>query len=177
MLLRHRTRLRTPLGPALALVGALLGLHPSPAGGQVGPVLLGAAGGLVVGGYTTVGIYVTKARFGRFLFSPDELTSLQPEILPVIVTPVAGAWLGSESTTALGRSAGWGALGFVAGAAVGGLVGKLVSGTDEGPWAGAIIGSSAGLLAGAILGAVDGLDEGGGGAPVALSWSLPLGGG
>jgi hypothetical protein len=131
----------------------------------------------VVGGYTTVGIYVTKARFGRFLFSPDELTSLRPEIVPVIVAPVAGAWLGAESSTALARSAGWGALGFVAGAAVGGLTGKLVSDSDEAPWAGAIIGSSAGLLAGAILGAVDGLDDRGGGPPVALSWSFPVGGG
>jgi hypothetical protein len=156
--------------------GVLMLARPGEASGQVGSALLGAAGGLVVGGYTTIAIYVTKARFGRYVFSPDELLSLQPEIAPVLVLPVAGAAVGAESTTALGRSAGWGALGFAAGAVVGGLAGRLVSDTDEAPWAGAIIGSGAGLLLGAILGAIDGLDESGGSAPVALSWSLPVGG-
>lgn len=159
-----------------AVAGAMILVRAEGAPAQVGPALLGAAGGLVVGGYTTVAIYVTKARFGRYLFSPDELVALRPEILPVVVLPVAGAVLGAESTTALGRSAGWGAIGFAAGGVVGGLTGRLVSDTDEAPWAGAIIGSSAGLLAGAILGAIDGLDDSGGGAPVALSWSVPVGG-
>lgn len=173
--------LRTPpphrfLMLAVVLSGALGALFPRPARAQVGPALLGVAGGAAVGGYTTVAIYVTKARFGRYLFSPDELVSLQPEILPVIVLPVAGAFLGAESTTALGRSAGWGAVGFAAGAVVGGLTGKLLSDSDEAPWAGAVIGSGAGLLAGVILGAIDGLDEADAEAPVSLAWSLPLGG-
>lgn len=159
-----------------AFVGCLVALAPRPVQAQVGPALLGAAGGFVVGGYTTVAIYVTKARFGRYLFSPDELVSLQPEVLPVIVLPVAGAFLGAESTTALGRSAGWGAVGFATGALVGGLTGKLVSDSDEAPWAGAVIGSGAGLLAGVILGAIDGLDDSDSGGPVSMSWSLPLGG-
>lgn len=150
---------------------------PSKVQAQVGPALLGAGGGILVGGYTTLAIYVTKARFGRYFFSPDELLEFSPATLPLFVAPVAGAWLGAESSTALGRSAGWGAIGFVGGAAVGGLTGALLSDSDEAPWAGAIIGGGVGLLTGAVLGAIDGLNDDGDGAPIGLSFSIPLGGG
>jgi hypothetical protein len=168
----------TPASLLLPLCWVLLLLGSTrSAQAQVGPALLGAAGGLLVGGYTTVTIYVTKARFGRYLFSTDELLSLRPETLPVLVGPVAGAWVGAESSTALGRSAAWGALGLAGGAALGGLTGRLLSDADEAPWAGAVIGGGVGLLTGAILGAIDGLDDDpGGGAPVNLTFSLPLGG-
>lgn len=172
---RRPLRHRLTLTPLLAL--SLLLLRPHSVEGQAGAAVLGGVGGLVVGGYTTVAIYVTKARFGRYLFSPDEFLALRPETLPVIVTPVAGALLGLESSVALGRSAGWGALGFITGAAVGGLTGKLLSDSEEGPWAGAVIGSGAGLLVGVVLGAIDGLDDDGAAAPLAFSWSIPWGGG
>ena len=171
---------RTPCRLLFLLVVAALGLtaRPAPVRGQVGSAAVGAVGGFAVGAYTTLTIYVIKARFGRYLFSPDDLVSLSPEFLPVIVGPVTWGWIGAESSTALGRSAGWGALGFVAGVAAGGLTGKLVSDSDEAPWAGAIIGGGVGLLTGAILGALDGFDDDrGGGAPVGISLSIPLGGG
>ena len=162
----------------LALVAGPLAFRPEPARAQVGTAALGAVGGFAVGAYTTLAIYVTKARFGRYLFSPDDLVSLSPEFLPVIVGPVAWGWIGAESGTALARSAGWGALGFVGGVAVGGLTGKLVSDSDEAPWAGAIIGGGVGLLTGAILGALDGFDDDGGeGVPLGVTISIPLGGG
>jgi len=161
---------------AAALAGVVACASPRTLSAQFGPTLLGAAGGTLVGGYTTIAIYVTKARFGRYVFSPEEVLSLRPEILPLVAMPIAGAWLGAESTTALARSAGWGALGLVAGATVGGVTGKLWSDAEEAPWAGALIGAGAGLLTGVILGALDGLEETGGDAPVALSWSLPVGG-
>jgi hypothetical protein len=174
---RLPTPFRATLLAGVVWAGSSLAL-PTPARAQVGPALLGAAGGVLVGGYTTLAIHVTKARFGRYFFSPDEVLEFGPATIPLFVAPVAGAWLGAESSTALARSAGWGALGFVGGAAVGGLTGRLVSDSDEAPWAGAIIGGGVGLLAGAVLGAMDGLDEPAGGAgPVGVSFSLPLGGG
>lgn len=177
MSLRIHSFLRTAL-LACALSAGLSLSAPTPARGQVGPALLGAGGGVLVGGYTTLAIYVTKARFGRYFFSPDELLEFSPATLPLFVAPVAGAWLGAESSTALARSAGWGALGLLGGAAVGGLTGRLVSDSDEAPWAGAIIGGGVGLLTGAILGALDGLDEDDGEGTVELvSFSIPLGGG
>lgn len=175
----HRARpiVRAALLAAAVSAGSSL-VTSRPAQAQVGPALLGAAGGVLAGGYTTLAIYVTKARFGRYFFSPDEVLELRPATIPLFVGPVAGAWLGAESSTALARSAGWGALGFVGGAAVGGLTGKLFSDAPEAPWAGALIGGGVGLLAGAILGAIDGLDDDdGGGIPVGVSFVVPLGGG
>jgi hypothetical protein len=162
---------------ALILIPLVILARPGSARAQAGPAVLGAAGGFAAGVYTTVAIYVTKARFGRYLFSVDELISIQPEILPAVALPVAGAWLGAESGTALWRAAGWGSLGLLAGAGAGALTGAVVSDSDEAPWAGAIIGGGLGLLGGMALGALDGLDDGtAGGAPVSLSISFPLGG-
>lgn len=176
MSLRSTPFLRTTLLASALCAGSCL-VAPAPARAQVGPALLGAGGGILVGGYTTLAIYVTKARFGRYFFSPDELLEFNPATLPLFVAPVAGAWLGAESSTALVRSAGWGALGMAGGAALGGLTGKLVSDSDEAPWAGAIIGGGVGLLTGVILGALDGLDDDAGGGPAGVAFSLPLGGG
>lgn len=174
---RSRRSLNRLFAP-FVVVAVALAVRPEPARAQVGSAAVGAVGGFAVGAYTTLAIYVTKARFGRYLFSPDDLVSLSPEFLPVIVGPVAWGWIGAESSTALGRSAGWGALGLIGGAAAGGLTGKLVSDSDEAPWAGAIIGGGIGLLTGAILGALDGFDDDGGeGLPVGVTFSIPLGGG
>ena len=167
-----------PVVATLCLVAVFASARPAAAQSEIGTTLLGAAGGFAVGAYTTLTIYVTKARFGRYLFSVDDLVAIQPEILPVVVGPVAWGWVGAESGTALARSAGWGSLGLIAGAAAGGLTGTLVSDSDEAPWAGAIIGGGVGLLTGAILGAVDGLaDDDDGGAPMSFGFSIPLGGG
>lgn len=153
---------------------------PRPATAQAATGVVGAAGGLVAGTYTMTAIYVTKARFGHFLFSLDDALAPTPEILPLVAGPIAGAWLGAESGTALWRALGWGSVGFVGGAAVGVTVGHMIWGDDEGRWAGAIIGSAAGMLAGAVLGARDVLHESpeGGASPTpVLSISIPLGGG
>lgn len=168
------------LGLALAL-GAALHAAPAarPAGAQTIPAVVGVAGGFVAGTYTMAAIYVTKARFGHYLFSLHDALAITPEILPVVAGPVAGGWLGAESKVALGRAAGWGAVGFFGGAALGVTAGHLIWRSDEGRWAGAIIGSAAGMLAGVVLGARDGFaDDAGPAAPTPLfSISIPLGGG
>ncbi len=140
--------------------------------------VLGAGGGFVVGTYSMLAIYVTKARFGHFLFSFDEVLQIRPEILPLVAGPIAGAWVGVESSTALGRSVGWGSLGFLGGGAIGVGAGHLIWGTSEGRWAGGIIGSAIGLLGGVVLGAKDAFDEGEPGPTTTLfEFTIPLGGG
>jgi hypothetical protein len=140
----------------------------------------GAAAGFVAGTYGMMAIYVTKARFGRYLFSFDDALAVRPEWIPVVAGPITGAWLGQRSGTALGRSLGWGGLGFAGGALVGTGVGHLIWKNDEGRWAGAIIGSALGLLVGSVWGAHDGLQESPG--PLgpsgpALQVRIPFGGG
>lgn len=165
-----------------ALLAAALALQAGtsrPSAAQTVPGVVGAAGGFVAGTYTMMAIYVTKARFGHYLFSLHDALAPTPEILPVVAGPIAGAWLGAESKVALGRAAGWGAAGFVGGAAVGVTLGHLVWGDEEGRWAGAIIGSAAGMLAGVVLGARDGFDDS---EPAAATTplfavSIPIGGG
>lgn len=172
------SRLRAWMILAALAALAVLSVGARQGAAQVGSGVAGAAGGLVAGGYTMAAIYVAEARFGRFLHSYDEMLALRPEILPVVAGAFAGGWLGAESSTALGRAAGWGGIGLVGGAALGAGVGHLVWRSSEGRWAGGIIGSAVGLVTGAILGAADGLDERAEGRPVALfSFSLPLGGG
>ena len=157
---------------------AVLSVGAREGAAQAASGVAGATGGLVAGGYTMVAIYVAEARSGRFVHSYDEMLRLRPEILPVIAGAVAGGWLGAESSTALARSAGWGGIGLVGGAALGAGVGHLIWRSSEGRWAGGVIGSAVGLVTGAILGAADGLDDRDGGQPVTLfSLSLPLGGG
>jgi len=149
---------------------------PGPSAGQAGPVTAGTAAGFVVGTYTMTAIYVAKARFGSYLYALDDALTLRPEILPIFVLPIAGGWLGAESTRALKRSGLWGGVGFAGGAALGALVGELVWKDDEGVWAGAIVGSAAGLLTGIVLGARDGLGDPSSSPVPILSLSIPLGG-
>lgn len=168
----------------VAAVGALLlslpFAHPPKVAAQstVASAALGAGGGFVVGTYSMMAIYVTKARFGHFLFSLDEVLAIRPEILPVVAGPIAGAWVGAESSTALGRAVGWGSLGFVGGAAIGAGAGHLIWGTPEGRWAGGIIGSAIGLLSGVVLGGADALAEDDTGPSTTLfEFTIPMGGG
>lgn len=171
----RRAAAATATSLALLLAGAA---SPGRAAGQTVPAILGTVGGFVAGTYTTTAVYVTKARFGRFLFSVDDALTLTPEILPMVAGPVAGGWLGAESKVALGRAMGWGAVGFLGGAALGVGVGHLIWRDQEGRWAGAIIGSAAGMLTGAVLGALDGLgdDEAEPAMVPLLSVRIPLGG-
>lgn len=157
--------------------GALTG-PPRPAAGQIGPAIAGTAGGLAAGLYTTTAIYVTEARFGHYIFSVDDVVSPNLRLLPMVVGPVAGGWVGAESGHALGRAGLWGGLGFLGGAALGAGTGHLVWETSEGRWAGAIIGSALGLLTGAVLGGRDGLrddDAGPAGGSVTFALSIPMG--
>lgn len=160
----------------ILLVGTLLFAYPRAASSQVAPVAIGTGAGLVVGTYTTTAIYVLKARFGSYLFSLGDAVAFRPEVLPVLITPAAGAWLGSRSTKALERAGLWGGLGFAGGAALGAVAGEVLWKDTEGRWAGAIVGSAAGLLVGVALGAVDGLDETPGEPIPVLSIRVPLGG-
>lgn len=169
-----------PLARRAALIAvsvAALGL-PAPASAQVVPTIVGTAGGLAAGVYTTVAVYVTKARFGSYLFSVDDLVSIRLETVPVAALPVAGAWLGQQSGEAVWDAALWGGVGFLGGAVAGAGAGELIWGTEEGRWAGAIIGSALGMLTGATLGARGALDDSRSDpAPVTFSFTLPLGGG
>jgi hypothetical protein len=179
---RPKPRASVALG-ALALLTALaFATSPRPLQAQstVAKSAGGAAAGLVAGTYGMLAIYVTKARFGHYLFSAEDALAPRPELLPVVAGPITGAWLGQRSGTALGRSLGWGALGFAGGAAVGAGVGHLIWKDQEGRWAGAIIGSALGLLVGSVWGAHDGLEDSSGpDAPAvpALEFRIPLGGG
>lgn len=158
---------------------AVVACRPGSAAGQVGSAFVGATGGLAAGLYTTTAIYVTEARFGHYIYSPDEVLTLNPRLLPMVVGTVAGGWLGAESGHALGRAGLWGGVGLLGGATLGLGVGHLVWDTSEGRWAGAVMGSALGLLAGAVLGGREGLDDddgGGDAAAMTFAVSIPVGG-
>jgi hypothetical protein len=162
----------------LVAVAVVLACRPRPAAGQIGSAILGATGGLAAGLYTTSAIYVTEARFGRYIFSVDEVVSVNVRFLPMVVEPVLGAWLGARSGRALARAGLWGGVSFIGGAAVGAGAGHLIWRTSEGRWAGAIIGSALGFLTGATLGGRSGLRDAerrGDARPVTFSISFPIG--
>lgn len=169
-----------PLVLAALGAAAILAGRPVAAAGQVGSALVGATGGLAAGLYTTTAIYVTEARFGHYIYSPDEVLTLNPRLLPVVAGTVAGGWLGAESGHALGRAGLWGGVGLLGGATLGLGVGHLVWDTSEGRWAGAVMGSALGLLAGAVLGGREGLgdddDDDDGAAAMTFAVSIPVGG-
>jgi hypothetical protein len=162
-------------GGLVALSLTLLAPRPTAAQTQALAVAGGAVGGVVVGLYTTMSIYVAKARAGSYLFSVDEFLEPRIESVPLFLGPAAGAFVGYQSAAALGGAALWAGFGFAGGAALGAGAGELLWGTAEGRWAGAIIGSAAGLLLGATLGARsrwnDGDDEPGG---VEAGLSIPV---
>lgn len=132
----------------------------------------------MAGLYTTASIYVVEARFGRYIFSVDELVTPSPEFLPLAAGLVGGTWLGMRSGRALGRAGLWGGVGLLGGAALGAGAGHMLWRTDQGRWAGGIVGGAVGLITGAVLGGVSGLDdEDEPSLPVTLSGSIrmPLG--
>ncbi len=140
---------------------ALVAVHaPSPASAQTLPAALGAVGGLVVGTYTTLGIYVAEARGGRYLYSADDAISLRLENLPVLAGPVAGLIVGLQDSERLETAGIWGGVGLVSGSALGAPIGRALWGSGEGTWSGAIIGGAAGLVIGVVVGALQdpGLD-------------------
>lgn len=150
------------LGPLMALVLVSCLVAPRPARAQldrIGAGAGGAAAGAIVGVYTTTAIYVTKARFGSYIYSLGDLIQLRVETLPIVAAPVAGAVLGASSPADLGRAALWGGLGFAAGAGLGYLGGHVIGDSDEARWAGGIIGSAIGVWAGALFGALRDGDE------------------
>lgn len=167
------------LGPLMALVLVSCLVAPRPARAQldrIGAGVGGAAAGVVVGAYTTTAIYVTKARFGSYIYSLSDFVELRWETFPIAATPIAGAVLGATSPSDLGRAAVWGGIGFAAGAGLGYLGGHVIAGSDEARWAGGIIGSAIGVWAGALFGTLRGGDEEVDEPMTLIRISLPLGG-
>lgn len=164
------------IGAALTCGLGFEGVRPVPAQAQVIPALLGGAGGLVAGAYVTTGVYIAKARAGRFIYSTEEVARVGPELLPVLLLPVSGVVLGAVDGDRL-ATAGIGAgLGFVGGALLGTGIGHVAWGRSEGRWSGAVIGSAAGLVIGGVLGAFlhsDDEDEALGPTPL-LTVALPV---
>jgi hypothetical protein len=161
----------------LVAVGLFATARPSAAQTEAVPAAYGLFTGAVAGVYVTTGIFVAKARTGKYLYSLDDAIAPRWELVPVVVMPIGGLVLGLADDQRLANSLKWAGAGFAAGAAVGVGVGSLFHETGEGQWAGAVIGSAAGLLAGSIYGALshEGGNAGNGGAegPV-LSLRIPF---
>jgi hypothetical protein len=143
---------------AVAVVLALTVFLPGGSiAGQVDRAASGVAGavyGALAGVYITTGIYVTKARYGSYIFSLRDLLRVRPETVPVVVSPLALSILGATEPERLGRAALYGGVAFVTGAVVGFGIGHLLGDHEETRWAGGIIGSAVGLLAGTLVGAL-----------------------
>lgn len=178
---RGRVCTRTGRGFAVGALLALSILPAQPAQAQVGRAALGLIGGLAAGVHITTGVFVVRSRvFGHDMHSTEDLVTIRPETLPIVVLPVAGALVGYQSSTRLAGAATWGGFGLVAGAAAGAGLGHLLSGTSGGRWAGGTIGSAAGLALGVMLGAAlssDDEDVNGGAIGVAryVGISIPFG--
>lgn len=165
------SRLGLPVLVSLALIAVPSGR----VGGQVLPAAAGAVGGLVAGTIVTTASVVLEARLGRYVYGLDELITLRPEVVPILIGPVVGAVMGARSPSTLGRAGTGALLGLVGGIALGTGAGTLMGQTGEAQWAGAIIGGATGMLAGAILNASlsSSDDEGAAVATVAFSIQLP----
>jgi hypothetical protein len=181
----RRFRIRPPRRDGVLAAAALAAVLLSPRAGRAQFVSssLGFLGGVVAGAHMSTGIYVLRSRLTGWNFhSPDDILKPRIEMMPIIVTPIAGAVLGARSSTKLGAAAGWGGAGIVGGAAIGATLGHLISGDTQGRWAGGTIGSAAGLLIGAVLGstlkseASDEDDAGSASRPRYITFSIPVGG-
>lgn len=146
-------KIPTPIPLRAALVAACLALTvaPAPTRAQALESAAGAAIGSVGGAYLTMAVLTGGARAGRFLHTP---TQMRWELLPVPLMGVAGGVLGYNSPDRLWRGVGWGAGGFVLGAAGGAVAGRILWGGSEGTWSGAVLGSATGMVVGAVLGAL-----------------------
>lgn len=115
--------------------------------------LLGAGVGLVLGVMTAVGLLVANARLrGRYLSSPDD--ALGWALLPLLVGPALGVWLGLRRSALGRRIAVRAAWGMTAGIALGAAIGGAVDRHEASAWAGGVIGGTAGILLGTALGCV-----------------------
>ena len=139
---------------AVALAIVLAGA-PRPASAQATSAALGLVGGLVGGVHVSTGIFVFKARaYGFNLHTAEDILTVRPETLPILVMPLAGGILGYRSSTRLAGAATWSAVGLAGGAITGAVLGHFIGGTSEWRWAGGTVGSAAGLVLGGVLGAL-----------------------
>jgi len=154
---------------------------PHPAAAQTLPILAGVAGGAAAGGWTTIGMFIARARTGSFVFDAHDITQIRLETAPVLLFPVAGGLIGAQSPDRL-RAVGAGAgLGAVGGAVVGIGIGAWVGDSPEAKWAGGIIGSAVGIVVGGVIGSTRSISDGGpastGPEGSSFSISIPVGGG
>lgn len=99
---------------------------------------------------TAVGLLVANARLrGRYLSSPDD--ALGWALLPLLMGPVLGVWLGLRRSALGRRIAVRAAWGMTAGIALGAAIGGAVDRHEASAWAGGVIGGTAGILIGAAL--------------------------
>jgi hypothetical protein len=140
--------------PAFLFLAALTTLPGSRATAQVLPAAAGLVGGFVAGTMVTTGTVVLEARLGRYIYGMGDFLSVRPELLPIVVGPVAGVVLGATKPETLKRVGRGAAIGLVGGAVVGAGVGQLLWQSEDGRWAGGIIGAATGIVAGSIVGAV-----------------------
>lgn len=110
----------------------------------------GAVAGTLSGGYITMSIVVTRAQFGHYLHSTDDLFSWQS--LPVLIGGTTGTALGIWDPDRLWTGFVYGSAGTVAGGSIGFIVGELVSDRPEGKWAGGAIGAGLGMAIGSSWG-------------------------
>ena len=144
---------RRPLPGLLLFALALLGSAPDSARGQgLVPGVVGGVGGMLAGGYVTVGIWTARARAGDYLYDTKE--ALGWGSIPVVLGTGAGVALGTTDRDRLERSGVGAVIGAAAGTGVGVLVGRSAWLPPEGAWAGGIIGGAAGLVIGATVGAL-----------------------
>ena len=182
---RHRSRpddrpARTAVAllVACAFVGLAALVTPRPAGAQgVAPALLGTAGGLVSGGFVSVGLWTARARFDdHYLFSARD--ALAWESLPVAVGALTGLALGLADRDRLRRTGIGAGIGFFVGSGIGLMLGTEAWVQPEGGWAGGVIGGAAGLVLGSVVGMAwpgDGDGSSPGDLDALRSESIPLG--
>jgi hypothetical protein len=154
---------------------------PSPAAAQPLPILAGVVGGAAAGGWTTIGMFITRARMGSYVFDAHDITQIRLETAPVLIFPVLGGLIGASSTPRLKAVGAGAALGAAGGAVLGIGIGTWVGDSSEARWAGGIIGSAVGMLVGGTIGGTRSTSDGGPTSPGpgggSFSVSIPLGGG
>jgi hypothetical protein len=168
--------LRVVLATVIGVVGALS--SPRAAAAQPLPILAGVAGGAAAGGWTTIGMFIARARMGSYVFDAHDITQIRLETMPVIVLPVVGGLIGARSTPRLRAVGAGAAIGAAGGAVLGIGIGAWVGDSPEARWAGGIIGSALGMLVGGTIGGTRSVSEAGppsfGQGGSSLSVSIPL---
>jgi hypothetical protein len=120
---------------------------------RVLPAAIGAATGVLGGGYLALTVIVAEARMGRYVHEVDDVLGWRS--LPVIVGGVTGAALGIKSPRRLEGAIIYGTAGLGLGALAGWGTGSVVSNTPEARWAGAAIGAGLGLAIGNLYGIIN----------------------